>query len=322
MNEKQPYYYDELIIRSLSGEADAADVAALEKWLQQDPANRKHFEQFSKIWTESRQLAAVSTVDEEAAWTRFRERVAAAPKAQRFGNGWRIAATLLLGIGLAIAAWMGYQKFSSVEKNIAWSVGNSTGKRQLPDGSTVVLNKNSRIDYPETFHGTERKIALEGEAFFDIHPDKAFPFSIKVGKTTVTVLGTSFNIRQTEGKTEIIVATGLVRVSNAGKSIDLKPNEKAIVTDSSAAISIETEKEKLYKYYSSRSFVCDDTPLWKLVEVLERAYGTRIDIRNPDLRNLRLNTTFNEEPLENIIRIITETFNIKASRESDRYVLE
>jgi ferric-dicitrate binding protein FerR (iron transport regulator) len=81
-------------------------------------------------------------------------------------------------------------------------------------------------------------------------------------------------------------------------------------------------EDKLYNYYRSKEFVCDDTPLWKLVEVLNEAYGVNIVIENKELRGLRLNTTFNNESLDTILDIVSQTFGITYTKEADRIILK
>jgi ferric-dicitrate binding protein FerR (iron transport regulator) len=78
----------------------------------------------------------------------------------------------------------------------------------------------------------------------------------------------------------------------------------------------------LYNYYVTHEFVCDDTPLWKLVEVLNEAYGSHIEIANPDLRNLPLTATFHNEPLDRTLSIISETFSITVEHQNEKIILK
>ena len=97
----------------------------------------------------------------------------------------------------------------------------------LPDGSFVTLNKNSSIHYPKKFPGRKRNIELKGEAFFTVTPDKEKPFVISVNDVTVTVVGTSFNIKSVSGKTQVVVESGIVQVTKNNKTIELKPAGKS-----------------------------------------------------------------------------------------------
>jgi len=85
----------------------------------------------------------------------------------------------------------------------------------LPDSSIVWLKKNSKLSFPENFAKSEREVILNGEAFFEVAHNKRWPFRIKSGSFTTTVLGTSFNLRSGMGNNEydIDVLTGKVEVS-------------------------------------------------------------------------------------------------------------
>jgi transmembrane sensor len=85
----------------------------------------------------------------------------------------------------------------------------------LPDGSKVWLNADSKISFPLHFFGSERKIILEGEAYFEVSRNKSKPFVVQTDKQEVTVLGTHFNINSyaDEGSTKTTLLEGSVSVS-------------------------------------------------------------------------------------------------------------
>ena len=64
----------------------------------------------------------------------------------------------------------------------------------------------------------------------------------------------------------------------------------------------EQVTDKLYNYYRTKQFVCDDTPLWKLVEVVNEAYNSNILIGDPAIRNLTITTTFDNESLDQVLQ--------------------
>jgi transmembrane sensor len=242
---------------------------------------------------------------------------------RRLRFGWmKIAASVVLLAGLA---WLGYglliRKGAEVKELLVQSqqkVLNDT----LPDGSVIVLNKASSLQYPERFTGDTRKVTLKGEAFFNITPNKQKPFVIDVNDVRVTVVGTSFNIKSYKGKTEVVVETGVVRVTKNGKTTELRPKEK-IVTDAKDSV-LQAKEEvtsQLYKYYRSKEFVCDDTPLWQLVQVLNEAYDANIVIGRKELENQRLSTIFVNESLEQVLKVIELTFNIKVIKENGKIIL-
>lgn len=100
----------------------------------------------------------------------------------------------------------------------------------LPDGSKVWLNAASSLSFPTAFGGRERKVLLEGEAYFEIQKDKARPFLVEVGKMKVKVLGTRFDV-MAYGDEEAVKTTlldGAVRIWGTQKdSVTLNPGEQA-----------------------------------------------------------------------------------------------
>lgn len=311
MSENYTYMNDGLLASYLLGEASPQERKQVEDWLQAGENNRSYFEEFRRVWEESRHLSAASVVDEEAAWKRFREKIhkPASIVSIRKDRSWlRIAAVFVLIAGAAILAYEWLAKASPVQQ-LALQSHNAVRIDTLPDGSVITLNKNSSLRFPEKFKGDKRTVSLEGEAFFNVTPDKKKPFEIQVNDVTVKVVGTSFNVRSENGRTEVIVETGIVQVWRNGRVAELHPGEKISVGQADSAMVPQKEKEQLYNYYRSREFVCDGTPLWKLVEVLNEAYDTHIVIEREELRNLPLDVTFSNESLDVILNIIRETFN-------------
>jgi transmembrane sensor len=317
---------DDLLVKYLLGEATAEEQTLVEEWMASDAANKKQYEDFKTIWEESKRLAATSTVDENAAWQRFKNRIATrqekktpVKKMQSLSWMW-IAAMLILIVG---AAGLGYYLLSDQPvKNLVVATQQQPMADTLPDGSVVTLNKNSAINYPSKFKGETRSVSLQGEAFFNVTPDKKKPFIITVNDVTIKVIGTSFNVRGDKGVTEVIVETGIVQVTRKNQTIELKPEEKVKVSEHDSALTKEKEEEKLYNYYRTKEFVCDDTPLWKLVEVLKQAYNVDIVIANKDLRNQGLNTTFVDESVERVLNIAGATLGFSVTKENDRYILK
>ena len=83
----------------------------------------------------------------------------------------------------------------------------------LPDGSTVRVNENSKLEYPEVFAVDKRVVYLTGEAFFNVSANANKPFKVVMDSSEITVLGTSFNIN-THQITEVTVASGRVKVAD------------------------------------------------------------------------------------------------------------
>jgi ferric-dicitrate binding protein FerR (iron transport regulator) len=323
LNNPGNHITDDLLVKYLLGEADPEEAEAVNLWVSQSPDNRTYLDQLRQVWEMSRKLALESTVDETAAWQRFKARVgrekAPAGRPRQFAGWMRIAALFLLIAGAALLFY-----FSNREvpvQHLTARANQEIISDTLSDGTVVTLNKNSSLSYPDRFVGNQRLVALKGEAFFSVAPNKDKPFLITVNEVTVKVIGTSFNIRSENGTTEVIVESGVVQVIRKDQVLQLKPKEKAVVKKDSTMYKAE-ETERLYNYYRTREFVCDNTPLWKLVAVLNEAYGANVIIGRDALRNMPLTTTFNNESLDRILDIIRTTFDITVVRQNNTIILQ
>jgi transmembrane sensor len=289
------------------------------EWLNADEANLAYYNQLKKIWDESKHLASTTTVDANKAWKNFQGRIHPVP-VRRVNLGWmRIAVSVIVIIGIGLLGyWLLNQPVEEITKIAQQDVLNDT----LPDGSRVTMNKGSLISYPSKFKGGTRQVVLKGEAFFNVEPNKEKPFIVLARGVRIAVVGTSFNVKNINGNVEVVVETGIVTITKGGRTVELKANQKVTVPEKDSVMTEEKVSDQLYKYYRTKEFVCDGTPLWKLVEVLNEAYHSNIIIRNPAIRDLPLTTTFHNESLEQVLNVISMTLVINIVKEGDTIILQ
>ena len=314
---------DDLLVKSLLGEADPGEEARVQQWLSANPDAEKRREHFRILLEESRGLSNAPHVDTEAAWTRFQQRVIVEKKTARLiqfpmRTALRAAAGIALLLGLSS---LGYYFWSTSTQTL--SSGGGTLAVHLPDGSDVTLNRHSSISYPRRFSSAERTVSLEGEGFFEVTPNKSKPFVIHSGQADVTVVGTSFNVKSTEGRTEVIVETGRVRVGKSGREVELAPAERAIVLQDRATPLKMRARDILHNYYRTGAFTCERTPLSRLVDVLAEAYRADIRIADPSLRSLPLTATFRGASLDEVLDVLTATFpQVQVERRGEQILLK
>ncbi len=314
---------DDLIIKYLLKEASPEEEAQVREWISASLENEKEFSRFELIWNSSKKLEQNTDADPEAAWDSFKARVSQTGKkeapvrtlAQRYG--WlKVAAVLFIVAG----AWSFYSIFNSGYDTI--EAGDLVRTEMLPDGSEVTLNRNTLLSYRKNFKGETRSVKLEnGEVFFNVSPDKSKPFVIEADDVIVKVVGTSFNVKHINKSTEVIVETGIVQVSMNKQMIELKRGEKVLIRDKNSTLRMEASTDQLYNYYRSKLFVADNTPLWRVVEILNEAYDSNIIIDNNQIKDLPLTTTFKDEPLDSIVNVITQTFKITAVKQDGKIIL-
>jgi transmembrane sensor len=311
-------------VKYLLGEASEPEKQAVLDWVRADVSNQQYFNQFKTIWDTSKELALQSSVDENRAWQKFQQRVKQKPTAsvKKFSlSPLRVAAAIALLIGLSAGGYFLYDSMNP-PKDLVVYTEHQVVKDTLPDGSMVTLNKRSLLSYPPKFKGNKREVVLKGEGFFNVSPNKNKPFIIHAGETDITVVGTSFNVRNIDGNTEVVVETGIVKVTRNGQTIELKAGERTTMSGSSTPVKEEVT-DKLYNYYRTKEFVCDDTPLWKLVEVINEAYDVNIQIKREELKQYKINTPFINQSLDQVLKVIQETFpDIKKTEQDNLIILE
>lgn len=159
----------------------------------------------------------------------------------------------------------------------------------LSDGSKVWLNADSKLLYPVSFDGSkERRVRLEGEAYFQVAKDVDHPFIVEVGESFVKVLGTEFNINTRSGEqekeSEITLITGSISLNPAnGKDVILKPGQQALLDAQSSLLSIADVNVDPYVYWKNGRFYFDDADIGSILKEIGRWYNLTIKLGNDDV---------------------------------------
>lgn len=213
----------------------------------------------------------------------------------------------------------------------------SKSKITLPDGSTVNLNSGSVLRYPAQFDNENRKVSIEGEAYFDVKKDPNHPFLVRTNGVTVRVLGTKFNVKSypDEKNVETTLVTGKVELYANDQEINDK-NRLMILTPNQQAV-FEVQKGKKDSIMSMVHNVnVDVTPIisWKdsrlmfrdekfvdLAQKLERWYNVDIEIADPKLRSTAFSGVFVKETIEQSLNALELATPFKYRMEKNRIVI-
>ncbi|AUC22515.1 hypothetical protein BTO15_10635 [Polaribacter sejongensis] len=190
---------------------------------------------------------------------------------------------------------------------------NELVKVYLPDGSLVVLNGESSIEYPKNFNDTIRLVKLKGEAFFDVTKNPKKPFVIESGKITTKVLGTSFNIREAENTTEVVVNTGLVNVTSKQQSVFIKPNQKVTYNNKTSKLYKKEVNAEVTNLWWKEEVVLEKIKIEELVIELRKLYEIPFVFKTDNLKeeyfySLRLSKN---ETLDNLLERINFINEVK-----------
>ncbi|SDQ01049.1 FecR family protein [Mucilaginibacter sp. OK268] len=318
---------DDMLVKYLAGEATPAERQQIEDWMAASDTNKKLFADFKLIWDQS--PVTERGVNKDDAFIRLQNRINSNAPAPRQVMIKKLSRKQWIGVAASVVLvctvlWL---TFNHIYDNGSVSFVRIDSKdkvhtQSLPDGSVITLNTRSTIVYPGRFTGNIRPVSLRGEAFFKVSPDKTKPFIIRVNDVTVRVVGTSFNVKSRDGKTEVIVETGIVQVSKKQNSVDLNPGEQVTVTKEQGLWAKQQSKGKLYNYYLTGQLVCDKTPLREVVQALNEAYNAHIVIANKSLESLPITTTFKGQSLDEVLDVISGTFKITVVRKNQQILFK
>lgn len=196
----------------------------------------------------------------------------------------------------------------------------------LADGSHVLLQANSQLQYPEHFDGPNREVTLTGEAYFDVAHNPEHPFIIHSGTVTTTVLGTAFNIKAWPAEKEVTVTVtrGKVKVENATGLVNiLTPDQQVSVNVQSNTLkqlSVNAEEALAWR---RAAYTLDNLTLTDAITELEMRYGTLIEVAPGETPgNCQFTTTFKQdESLDYVLNVICKLYGASWKKQSDKIVI-
>lgn len=315
----------ELMTRSLSGEATAEELQQLEILLAEDGMALSRYKLLQQFW---QQHDAVAQPAVEESLHNLLDKLeltpttmTAAPKVIRLKRIWRTvaAAVILLTMG-SIAYWY----FNSQQKPAGAIADllvkhNTRGTKsiiELTDGSKIWLNADSKLQYPEVFTGNTREVYLNGEAFFEIAKNATRPFIIHLANGTVRVLGTSFNIRayDNEKTVETSVATGKVafipKMQHHKKTVDtflITSNNKVLYTLEEERVDVVPTLAAEDKAWTEGRLIFKALTLEEIAIELERNFGKKVTFVDDAVKDYRLTGSFQNNSLDEIMYYLTQT---------------
>ncbi len=200
-----------------------------------------------------------------------------------------------------------------------------SGKKEisLPDGSTVVLNRQSKIRYADNFE-KERIVYLSGEAFFDVKPHAGQSFVVQANLSKTKVVGTSFIIKSYKAEVydEINVVSGKVsfdQIKGKGNEILILAGNKGTLKEDRIEQSVI--KDANYNSWLTEKIVFKNTKLAEVFRVLEEHYNVSMTAQNPKILNCEFTGEFEKSNINEILEVLSISFNLSFNQESKNYVL-
>lgn len=283
------YQVNEQTIKSyLAGKLSEMERQQVEQFLNTGEGEAYLNQVMDQVWSEE------DIVSDREVFERVEEKLQnhISISKQKAGLKWaRLRGTLAIAASIALLAIIGLQYFLGSDPQLLQEpepfISKLTTKGlkstvQLPDGSKVMMNSESKVSYPKYFSDSSRMIYLEGEAFFDVAKDKSRPFTVIANGISITALGTSFNINGRGDQCKVSLATGKVEVHQLERDENyfLKPGE-AVQFDVRTGLVRRTEYEDFEDYLWTKGIIAfKDDPFDRVIEKLSRWYNVEFNIEN------------------------------------------
>ncbi|MCF8346993.1 MAG: FecR domain-containing protein [Bacteroidales bacterium] len=328
MKIKETYWKD--IAASISGEMSADEELAFMAQTKENEQLRNDHKLMRRTLNEFNTGHLEKYRDTKTAWKKLNHRLkkdglleedSTVIYLHRMPHLLRIAALALLIMAVGVpSVYYALDKMGQNNKN-EYRAAEASRTVDLPDGSRVYLNAGATLKHEKSFDH-EREVLLEGEGYFEVKPDPEHPFRVSSRNVTVTVLGTSFNVRETGTSTvEVFVESGkvLVGLKEEGASLTLEAGQ---YLRANGSLEIAALDDPNYLSWKTRQFKFVDQPLEQIIDVLERAYHVEVNTKNIADDSMRLTTTYNNQSIDDILATICTALNMNFEKEGKVYILQ
>jgi ferric-dicitrate binding protein FerR (iron transport regulator) len=324
MKDNKNNMIDELLIRYLEGIASENERIELDKWVKQQDENAQYFNKIKSVWEKSAGLKSFQQIDTESSLKNVKKRIgfkeANKRKIQPLWIAVRIAAIVILFFGIYSIFRQKDEAKSDTEFTRIES-GNELKTFTLPDSTIVSLNKESQLAYFEDFNKKERRIKFEGEAYFEVKPDKQKPFIIETNRSETKVLGTAFNLKAYSGSgfESIVVTHGLVEFSektgNSKQKVLLEKGEKATLANE---LTKEMNYDLNFMSWKTGILIFNNEALPSAFKVLSEYYKTEFVIGDSRLNAYRISGKYEKLELDAMLEVLEMTLGVKSEKDNGK----
>lgn len=309
---------DELIWKYITGALSEDEKLKTLQWIRQDKERMQIYHRLKRNFalTGTSHHLAEDTVDRlyHDMWKKVKVVPMRTKRYLLEAAKYAAVALVTLTVG-----WFLFSSDKTSDCNMLTSMETLPGqssKVNLPDGTVVWLNSESKLTYSTQFGtGTDRDVRLQGEAYFDVTRNEAQPFRVFTEEVVVKVLGTSFNVEAYEG--EDVVTTlveGKVELNNqAGvKLADLQASQQAIFSASNSKMKLQKVDTEFYASWKDGYITFNNIRLEEIAHKLERFYNVDIEFGSERSKDLRINgRALRNVPVDHLFRVFEVTFGLQ-----------
>lgn len=309
-----------IIFKYLMKDCSKEEYAIINDWLEKDQKNQQWLFELEALWNETK-YADYSEPEYvqsqfELTLNKIHQPRIHHLKRPLFSTFQKYAAVLALCLVVGVSVFLMKDTiFKSTSRQLAYiteTVSSSEDVREiiLPDKSRVWLNSGSTLSYNENFNGTERRIKLQGEAFFQVTHDTTRPFRVETSLFTVKVLGTSFNVRSDFKRTEATLVSGKVVIEdeNEREILVLTPGQKVESTMESGSLQVMNVNTDLNTAWIHGYIAFENATITEIIQKLEDIYSQKIEILpSTNIERTYTGSVQKEKNVEQVLKSLQNT---------------
>lgn len=308
----------EQLYKFFEGTATYEEDAAIRQWMEQSAENRRIFLKERKLFDAMLLLGDADKIQSEQKKPAGRTRTFPLSLL-------KIAAVVAFIIGIPFV----YESIREQNEPVAMqTLAVPAGQRMnvtLPDGTNVWLNARTTLRYPALFSKTQRKVILEGEAYFDVVKDKKRPFTVETNTYCIEVLGTRFNVAAygDNGEFETALMQGSVKLisrKDPEQTVMLTPDHKATLQKGKLEI---TPVEDYNPYRWKEGLICfKNESFADIMKTFEQYYGITIRVENRQVQKFTYTGKFRQtDGLEYALRVLQREIRFHYTRDNENQTI-
>lgn len=308
------------LIRYFSGKTSADESKQIKDWIK-NPANEKDVRgTLGHVWANAEIELSGERPDFESLLGQIRRRISSKENnSSRFLGGpffhifSRVAAILffpllisLLVLYLKTEPFVSDGEHRSDQREIYTKPGIRL-KTELPDGTLVWLHDGTTLRYPESFRGRERRVFVDGEAYFEVASDEDHPFVVESPFMETTVTGTKFNLNaySADGFFEATLQEGKISLKNNSGLYRMSPGQQLHYDAKTGEIARQQVNPYLSSAWIEGKLIMQDEPLDIAVKKISRWYNIEVVLQDEILHNYYLTATIENEKPEQTLKLIS-----------------
>lgn len=316
----------ETAFKYFEGKATDHELEELLNWLRKKE-NRLIFHKFRLDWRKSLKPGEFPG-GSVGSWQHFQATLEQKSylrwqKSRRIMKFYRVAAIFFFIFTVGSLLWYFSNQPADIPETYTRVITDNgqISKVELPDGSLVWLNSGSTLSYNNFFSSKNREVTLLGEAYFDVQKNETLPLLVNCNGLQVKVLGTQFNVNAYEPENSVYVvlengSVELVNTANDQVFYRMKPGEIARLNTKNNQF--RTGMVNIHRYTSWKDGIINiyDLSIDDLIKRLEKRYNQQFEVA-PGTKHLRYTFTIENEPLEDILKLMEGITPIKVRQKEE-----